>query len=293
MVEFQKLTRSAVRRLLGVPADLSLKQAVRMNFGFPQSFSLKQWYASRVAYRSSEADLSLTAAAARFVDQSALYLYMHYWSLRSAPKWLRAHRLYFAQQGRGFGEDAFHAMWFKLLAEYRPRRCLEIGVYRGQVISLWLLIAERIGFPIEVHGISPFSAAGDSTTAAYAKGIDYHADVITNCEYFSSKRPHLLRAYSTEPEAIALINTGGWDLIYIDGSHDEEVVLADYRNCEPNLSARGLLVFDDSSLYANVRLPRFAFAGWPGPSRIVRDMVANEMSLIASVGHNNVFCRIA
>src|SRR5215469_11782935 len=210
MAGLQKLTRSAVRRLLGVPADLSLKQAVRMHFGFPQGFSLKQWYASRVAYRSSEADLSLTAAAARFVDQSALYLYMHYWFVRSAPKWLRAHRLYFTQQGRGFGEDAFHAMWFKLLAEYRPRRCLEIGVYRGQVISLWLLIAERIGFPIEVHGISPFSAMRNAVSR-YREDIDYYADVLANCKHFSPKGPHLLQAYSTEPEAVALINTEGWD----------------------------------------------------------------------------------
>src|SRR5262249_55054098 len=133
-------------------------------------------YASRVppfGYRFSEANLSLTGAASRFTDRYALYRYMHYWFARSAPGWLSAHRRYFSQQGRGFGEDAFHAMWFKLLAEYRPRRCLEIGVYRGQVISLWLLIAEKIGFPVEVHGVSPFSAAGDAVSW-YPGDIDYY-----------------------------------------------------------------------------------------------------------------------
>jgi hypothetical protein len=181
-------------------------------------------------------------------------------------------------------------MWFKLLAEYQPRRCFEIGVYRGQVISLWLLIAEKIGFPVEVHGVSPFSAAGDSKSR-FREDIDYYADVLANCEHFSSKKPHLLRAYSTEPEAVAFINTGGWDLIYIDGNHDDEVVLADYRNCAPNLSPRGLLVFDDASLYADGHLPSFAFPGWPGPSRVVRELVENEMRLVAAVGHNNIFCR--
>jgi hypothetical protein len=272
MARFQK-ARSVLRKFLRVPEHLSLKQ----------------WYGSRVAYRSSEADLSLTAAVARFADQRALYLYMHHWLVRSGPDWLRAHRHYFSQQHRGFGDDAFHSMWFKLLAEYRPRRCLEIGVYRGQVISLWLLLAEKIGFPVEVHGISLFSPAG---LPKYVVESDYQADTLSNCDHFSSKRPHLLRAYSTDPEALALINTGGWDLIYIDGCHDYEVVLADYQNCVPNLSPRGLLVFDDSTLYANRRLPSFVFAGLPGPSRVVRDMVMNEMHLVASVGHNNVFCAI-
>src|SRR5262249_10669127 len=143
----------------------------------------------------------------------------------SAPEWLRQHRWFFSQESRGFGEDAFHAMWFKLLSERRPRRCLEIGVYRGQVISLWLLIAEKMGFPIEVHGISPFSPAGDSVSK-YIEGLDYYADVLANCARFSSERPRLLRAYSTDAEAVALINVGSWDLIYIDGSHEEAVVLA-------------------------------------------------------------------
>lgn len=271
MFRFQKRIRSAERILLG---------------------SAGRVYASCVPpfrYRPSDADLSLTAAAGRFANRNTLYRYMHYWFACQAPEWLRAHRRFFSQQNRGFGEDAFHAMWFKLLAQYRPRRCLEIGVYRGQVISLWLLIAEKIGFPVEVHGISPFSAAGDAVSK-YIEGLDYHADVLANCARFSSKGPHLLRAYSTEPEAVALINTGGWDLIYIDGSHEEEVVRADYRNCAPNLSPRGMLVFDDASLYTDYRPPRFAIAGHPGPSRVVRDMVANEMVLVVAVGHNNVFC---
>jgi hypothetical protein len=272
MFRFQKLVRSALRILYLDSAGYI--------------------YASHIppiGYRSSDAGLSLTSAAGRFANRNALYRYMHYWFARPAPEWLREHRRFFSQQSRGFGEDAFHAMWFKLLAEYRPRRCLEIGVYRGQVISLWILIAEKIGFPVEVHGISPFSAAGD-TVSQYLEGLDYHADVLANCARFSSKRPDLLRAYSTEPEAVALINMGGWDLIYIDGSHEEEVVRADYRNCAPNLSPLGLLVFDDASLYTDYWPPPFAFAGHPGPSRIVRDTVANEMHLVAAVGHNNIFC---
>jgi hypothetical protein len=39
-------------------------------------------------------------------------------------------------------------MWFTLLCEFKPAQCLEIGVYRGQVVSLWGLIAKLSGFKI-------------------------------------------------------------------------------------------------------------------------------------------------
>jgi hypothetical protein len=44
---------------------------------------------------------------------------------------LREPRHYFNQCRRGFGEDAFHAMWFLLFRQFRPVSFLEIGVYRG------------------------------------------------------------------------------------------------------------------------------------------------------------------
>ena len=47
------------------------------------------------------------------------------------------HRVYFSKEFRGFGEEAFHSMWYLLLSEFKPKNCLEIGVYRGQIISLW------------------------------------------------------------------------------------------------------------------------------------------------------------
>ena len=80
------------------------------------------------------------------------------------PGALREHRAYFKQAGRGFGEDAFHAMWWLILKEFRPTQLLEIGVYRGQTISLWALIGRLLSLDVEVSGISPFCAAGDSVS---------------------------------------------------------------------------------------------------------------------------------
>ena len=72
---------------------------------------------------------------------------------------------------------------------------MESGVNRGQVISLSLLMNKKIGFPVEVHGVSPFSAVRNAVSR-YREDIDYYADVLANCKHFSSKEPHLLRAYS-------------------------------------------------------------------------------------------------
>ena len=57
------------------------------------------------------------------------------------PDNLQRHRYYYSQNQRGFGEDAFHAAWFRLFEGNKPINCLEIGVYRGQTISLWALLA--------------------------------------------------------------------------------------------------------------------------------------------------------
>src|SRR4051812_25161223 len=60
---------------------------------------------------------------------------LRYFQLELHPE-LKAHRLYFTGNRRGFGEHVFHVMWSLLLEQFKPRDFLEIGVYRGQVISL-------------------------------------------------------------------------------------------------------------------------------------------------------------
>src|SRR5882724_5990251 len=77
---------------------------------------------------------------------------------------LRAHRSYFAARQRGFGEDAFHVMWFLIFREFKPRQFLEIGVYRGQTLSLATLLQRIFGCAGDVAGVSPFSSAGDSVS---------------------------------------------------------------------------------------------------------------------------------
>lgn len=217
-----------------------------------------------------------------------LYLYLHHYFFHLLPVRARHHRQYFSVQQRGFGENAFHAMWYLLLREYRPGRCLEIGVYRGQTISMWALYGDLLSFDIAVTGISPFSPTGDSVSR-YPRSIDYYADTLDNFAKMGLPAPRLIRALSSDAQARDAIAAQAWDLIFIDGNHDYDVAVQDYEACVRALPPGGMLVIDDSSLYTDYVPPWYSFAGHPGPSRIVRDRAAHELIRVATVGHNNIF----
>lgn len=244
------------------------------------------WYA-RLQNRFMQ-DMAFSTASANFPKRNDLHAYMHHYFYNLSPLEVRKHRMYYKREGRGFGEDAFHAMWFKLLEEYRPQQCLEVGVYRGQVVSLWALIAQQLNFSCDIHGISPFTPAGD-LVSKYLQNIDYLEDTLMHHRHFKLSEPTLLRAFSNEPTALTHIRSRRWDLIYIDGNHDYEVALSDYEVCKENLADGGLLVMDDSSLYTDYKPPRFSFAGHPGPSRVVQERAMKELKFLGGVGHNNIF----
>jgi hypothetical protein len=233
-------------------------------------------------------ELSFTKAINQFPARNKLYAYMHYYFSHHCPEAVQQHRAYFKKDQRGFGEDAFHGMWFTLLSEFKPGLCLEIGVYRGQVVSLWGLIAKLSGFKCEVHGISPFSPAGDGVST-YLANLDYFQDTLKSNRHFGLPEPSFMKAFSTDSTAIDFIKSRRWNLIYIDGNHDYEVALADYEVCKDSLADGGLLVMDDSSLYMDYQPPSFSFAGHPGPSRVVQERAMKELRFLGGVGHNNVF----
>ena len=225
-----------------------------------------------------------------YKTRNDLYNAMNNYFLTDAPDFLRTHRDYFKNNNRGFGEDAFHAMWLTLINEFKPKNMLEIGIYRGQVITLWGLVSKFTEHISEIHGISPFSSVGDENST-YLDNLDYLKDTLLSHDYFQLVEPKLLKALSTEPLAKAYIRSKSWDLIYIDGSHDYEVALSDYEISIENLSEGGILIMDDSSLFTDYKPANSSFAGHPGPSRIVTERAMLELSFLGGVGHNNVFIK--
>ena len=209
----------------------------------------------------------------------------------SLPRELRQHRQYFSESVRGFGEDSFHVMWWLIFQELRPSSFLEIGVYRGQVISLISLLSKMSDHDCEVYGISPFSNVGDSVSS-YSSNIDYYDDTLTNFRNFKLPMPHLVRSYSTDATARDLIESRAWDCIYIDGNHEYETAKSDWEICSSNIRSDGFIVLDDAALTTAYTPPAFASAGHPGPSRIAAEINKSDFLEILQVGHNRVFMRL-
>jgi hypothetical protein len=217
-----------------------------------------------------------------------LYRYFEFKYIWLSPRWLKSHRRYFSKKSRGFGEAPFHAAWLYILKAYKPKFLLEIGVYRGQIISLWQLIGDKCGLDIEVNGITPLAGKGDEVSRYL--DIDYGKDIMNNFKNFRLNKPMLFKGLSNDKNAIDFINSKKWDLIYIDGGHDFSVVLSDYRNSILNLNKGGILCIDDSSLYLDMEI-NGKFKGHPGPSKVVSEYAIHELNHLFTVGHNNFFIK--
>lgn len=86
-------------------------------------------------------------------------IHKHFTEMISTYDYLLQHRTYIENNRLGYGDRAFHYMWF-LLLEYLLRKenfpkLLEIGVYKGQVVSLWSLIMKHVKGRSEIVAISP------------------------------------------------------------------------------------------------------------------------------------------
>jgi predicted O-methyltransferase YrrM len=236
-------------------------------------------------------ELSLDKIKEQFIDRTTQYKYFHHYFWNLSTDWLKEHRDYFSKENRGFGEDAFHSMWYLLLKEFKPKNILEIGVYRGQTLSLFSLLSEKFSFKAEIHGISPFTSAGDDVSE-YLESLNYYNDIKNNFNYLGLPSPILHRGFSTDEEMIKVIQTKQWDLIYIDGNHDYEVVKHDFDICSKQLKEGGLIVLDDASLYTNYKPQINSTAGHPGPSKLASEIDINYFEEILSVGHNRVFKKL-
>ena len=225
-------------------------------------------------------------------DPTGFYLDHFRFFHQRLPSELRGHREYFVHERRGFGEDAFHVMWYLLFREFKPKSFLEIGVYRGQTLTLAALLSRMNGFSAEVCGISPFSSAGDSVSR-YRDNVDYFEDTLKNFSHFQLPSPRLVRAFSTDPEAKQFIASKQWDMIYIDGNHDYEVARQDWEICSQNVKVGGVIVLDDSGLTTAYRPPHFATGGHPGPSRLAQEIDRKHFLELLQVGHNRAFQKIA
>lgn len=204
---------------------------------------------------------------------------------------LRAHRDFVDREDWGYGDRAFYYQW-KLLVDAMPSRFrfLEIGVYKGQILSLIELLRRRAGKQAEIVGVTPLSEAGDK----YSKHdkADYLAAIHRIYAEFGldTASTTLIKGLSQTPEVLALCaERAPFDIIYVDGCHDVEVVTLDLMLYPTMLKPGGYLVIDDASFF--VDLPAGLCPGLPEVSLVAREIIEPDPQFehCFACGHNRVW----
>jgi hypothetical protein len=230
-------------------------------------------------------------------------VYQDFTQLTDTMAFLKAHRDFVEQNAWGFGDRAFHYMWYLVLidlaASFETVRALEIGVYKGQVLSLWALLARELGIEVEITGVSPFQGNLRSMSIVERKlrrlvDAEYRANIRYGNLYpeddylakvheifgrfgLDADECRLVKGYSTDPLVIAALKNERYSVIYVDGDHSYEGAASDIRNFAPLVATGGYLVMDDASCF----IPGDTF--WKG-----RESVSKACELIAPMGFENV-----
>lgn len=211
-------------------------------------------------------------------------------------QYLSLHRDWVEQNRWGYGDRELHWMW-KLIVDQMPKefKFLEIGVFKGQVISLVSLIAQVQMKNCEVVGITPLNSSGDSFSNH--PDIDYFSAISKIFDAFKIKEwnnTKILRGYSDDSTVINMSAAAGpYDVIYIDGCHDYDVVCSDINHYKKQLKTGGLLVVDDCNNY--LKLPSHKWSGIIDVSNAVRDCLENDadFELQFAVTHNRIWRKVS
>lgn len=242
-------------------------------------------------------------------------LHTEFTRLTQSIGFLDQHRKYIEANELGFGDAAFHYMWYLLLKHitenFSEIKCLEIGVYKGQVISLWALIASQLERVISITGVSPFEGKPlpesrwtrrlkmlvssrfreDLKAANFYPEEDYQTIVKNLFETFDLARSkvQLIKGFSSDAEVVEISARERYTLIYIDGDHSFKGATADIKNYAPLIEPNGFLVMDDASYY----LPGGAF--WKGHetvSRACEIIPSLGFTNVLNIGHNRIYKKI-
>jgi hypothetical protein len=203
-----------------------------------------------------------------------------------ATPYLKAHRDWVEANVFGFGERSFHWMW-KLIIDKMPPTFsfLEIGVFRGQVLSLVQILANQTKRTPQVYGVTPLTGADGHWES------DYEADIKKMHDQFDLPQPIIIKGLSTEPEVIADACQREYDIVYIDGGHTYKVVKSDLWNYSKQVKLGGYLVIDDCA--NKYHMPFGYFQGIKDVSTAVDAVLPNiYFEEIFSVVHNRIFKRI-
>lgn len=139
-----------------------------------------------------------------------------------------------------------------------PGHILEIGSFKGKTTVFLSHAIEALDLKKPLYTVDPYTNEA-SEVGCSDENIDSAYETFRRATADLDNHEHI-RAYSDE--ALSHFEDTTFSLVFVDGDHTYEGVMADYRNYAPLLADGGIMVFDD---YANPQ--------WPGVGQAVETIV--------------------
>lgn len=203
---------------------------------------------------------------------------------------LNEHRTWVEQNIFGFGERAFPWLWHLVVQEL-PKNFtfMEIGVFKGQTLSLVKLLADMQGKKVKRYGVTPLSSEGGVWESDYRKDIETIHD-----QFKLAKDYTLLEGLSEDPAIIEKASKLKLDVLYIDGGHEERHITNDIEQYSHLVKPGGFMVIDDCC--NSFHMPFGYFQGIQSVTVVVDKRLppygtSNEWEFVFSVVHNRVYRR--
>jgi hypothetical protein len=228
---------------------------------------------------------------------------------------LSAHRRHIEENRLGFGDPAFHSMWLTLLKAATQRfgtpRMLEIGVYKGQVISLWALLALKLNLDVSISAISPLAGQPQPhskwrarllyrvsrrfreqvNNGNFYEDADYEGAVRGLFAHWKIDfgRVAMHRGFSTDEKLLHALRGEIFHIVYVDGDHTFAGARHDFLTFGPKVALGGWLVADDAA----TDLPGSVF--WKGHYAVTeaaKILPSLGFKNVLNVGHNRIYERV-
>ena len=210
---------------------------------------------------------------------------------------LKKYRDWIEQNVYGFGEREFHFLWYLILLCFKEKnngeniKLIELGVFRGQILGAWGLIAKLIDCKVKRYGITPLTPIEIGWESDYKKDIQtLHNTFDIPCDY------HLFEDVSQNEITIKLAKqVSPFDVLYIDASHEYNNVKSDLENYLPMIKSGGILVIDDSCNSLNSCYSG-RFWGIADVTRAVDELLPpftenKDFTFIGNVIHNRIYIK--
>ena len=204
---------------------------------------------------------------------------------------LKAYRDWIEENAFGFGERCFLWMW-KEIVDRMPKSFtfVEVGVFRGQILALVKMLADRTGKKVKRYGITPLDSTDGHVESYYMTDIQILHDTFNIPKDFT-----ILQGLSTDEAIIKDAKKIKANIVYIDGGHAYDVVKSDLKVYPKIVKSGGYLVIDDCN--NAIDMPWGYFRGIDTVSKAVDEMFPPykdnaEWNLEMNIVHNRILKKI-